>query len=330
MWSPVRVAGADAAISSSLLDFRVAVRTKNQSMPALLLLFVCLLLGVLVARLGNPPATLAHGLNWWVLNVALPGLVLHLIPQLGFDWHLWFLVAAMWFVFLGAWSFFAIIGKLLQWSRQRIGALTLVCGLGNTSFIGYPLIEALRGREGLQLAAFADQAGVFLALGVGGTILAALYSGRSVAPLTVVRRVFLFPPFISLLVAIAVGASGGLPPAMDSVAARIGATLVPLALFSVGLQFRLQVDRHKLPAIAVGLGWKLLLAPALVWLGGMLVGASGLVLTIAVLQAAMAPMIAGAILATQNDLEPQLANTILGVGILIAFATVPIANALLP
>jgi predicted permease len=54
------------------------------------------------------------------------------------------------------------------------------------------------------------------------------------------------------------------------------------------------------------------------------------VLTIAVLQAAMAPMIAGAILATQNDLEPQLANTILGVGILIAFATVPIANALLP
>jgi hypothetical protein len=43
----------------------------------------------------------------------------------------------------------------------------------------------------------------------------------------------------------------------------------------------------------------------------------------------MAPMISATILATQNDLEPTLANTVLGVGILLAFATVPIANALL-
>lgn len=298
-------------------------------MPALLLLFVCLALGLLVARLGNPPASLAHHLNWWVLNVAFPGLVLHLIPQLEFDWHLWFLVAAMWFVFLGAWGFFTIVGRLLRWSRQRIGALTLVCGLGNTSFIGFPLIEALRGKEGLKLAAFADQAGVFLALGVGGTIIAAMYSGRSVAPVTIVRRVFLFPPFLSLLAGMVIGAFGALPPAVDIVAERIGSTLVPLALFSVGLQFQLHADRHKLPAIALGLGWKLLLAPALVWFGGGLFGISGLVLTIAVLQAAMAPMISAAILATQNDLEPPLANTILGVGILVAFATVPIANLLL-
>ncbi|HEY6643043.1 AEC family transporter [Povalibacter sp.] len=298
-------------------------------MSSLLLLVTCLLLGWLVARFAHPPATLAQSLNWWVLNVALPALVLHLVPQIRFDAHLWFLAASMWLVFLGSWAFFALLGRALHWSRARIGALTLVCGLGNTSFVGFPMIEALRGEEGLRLAVLADQAGCFTALAVGGTIVAALYSGHSVAPLTVARRVLLFPPFIALIVASVVGAMSGWPGAIDGILDRLGATLVPLALFSVGLQFQLHLGRKQIPAIGLGLSWKLLLAPAIVWGAGWLVGVGGPVLTIAVLESAMAPMISAAILASQNDLEPQLANTILGVGILLSFVTVPIANHLL-
>ncbi len=298
-------------------------------MSALLLLALCLLLGWLVARFANPPAALAPSLNWWVINVAFSALVLNLIPKLQLDWHLWFLVAAMWFVFLGAWGFFTLVGKALRWSPGRIGALTLVCGLGNTSFIGFPMVEALRGEEGLKLALFGDQVGTFLALGVGGTIVAALYSGKSVAPIAIVRRVLLFPPFMSLLAGICVALAGGWPPIIDEILARIGATLVPLALFSVGLQFKLHFGKGQLGAIALGLGWKLLLVPLIVWLVGSLLHVEGAILTIAVLQSAMAPMISATILATQNDLEPTLANTVLGVGILLAFATVPIANALL-
>ncbi|HMN46335.1 MAG TPA: AEC family transporter [Povalibacter sp.] len=295
-------------------------------MSSLLLLAACLLLGWLVARFGHPPATLAQNLNWWVINVALPALVLHLAPQIHFDAHLWFLIAALWFVFAGAWVFFSVLGRALHWTRARIGALILVCGLGNTSFIGFPLIEALHGQEGLTLAVLADQAGCFVVLSVGGTLVAALYSGHSVAPLTIARRVLLFPPFISLLVGVIAGACGGWPAVPDAVFDRIGATLVPMALFSVGLQFQLHLGRQQLPAIALGLSWKLLLAPLIVWTAGWLIGVEGLVLTIAVLQSAMAPMISATILASQNDLEPPLANTILGVGILLAFITVPLAN----
>lgn len=298
-------------------------------MASLFLLATCLLLGWLVARLAHPPATLAQNLNWWVINVAFPALVLHLIPTIRFDMLLWFLIASMWFVFLGAWVFFALLGRALNWSRARIGALTLVCGLGNTSFIGFPMIEALRGQEGLKLAVLADQAGCFVALSVGGTLVAALYSGHSVAPLTIARRVLLFPPFVSLLVGSVVGALGGWPAALDGIFDRIGATLVPLALFSVGLQFQLHLGRKQLPAIGLGLSWKLLLAPAMVWGAGLLFGVGGPVLTIAVLESAMAPMISASILASQNDLEPPLANTVLGVGILLAFLTVPMANRLL-
>ena len=50
-------------------------------MSAMLLLFVCLILGTLVARFAKPPAGIVPGINWWVLNVALPALVLELIPE---------------------------------------------------------------------------------------------------------------------------------------------------------------------------------------------------------------------------------------------------------
>jgi predicted permease len=298
-------------------------------MSALLLLVACLVLGVLVARLVHPPATLPQGLNWWVINVALSALVLHLIPTLQFDWQFWFLSASMWLVFLGAWAVFASLGRILHWSRARIGALTLVCGLGNTAFIGFPMIEALRGREGVKLALVADQLGCFLALAIGGTIVAALYSGNSASARAVTRKVLTFPPFVSLVVGVVAALSGGWPQQVDAILDRLGATLVPIALFSVGLQFRLQFQRGQAAAVLLALGWKLALAPLVIWLAGLAIGVSDAILAIAVLESAMAPMVSAAILAEQNDLEPQLANTVLGIGIVVSLVTVPLADYLL-
>jgi predicted permease len=298
-------------------------------MSSILLLIVCLALGVLVARVAKPAPVLAQSLNWWVLNVALSALVLHLIPKLTFGWGLWFLVASMWFVFVGAWLFISLLGRLFDWSRERIGALTLVSGLGNTSFIGFPLIETFRGQEGLKLALVADQAGCFIALAVGGTIVSALHSGGRATPASIARKVAFFPPFVALLLGVLVGVAGGWHAIVDEMLSRIGATLAPLALFSVGLQLRLRFERGQARAVTGALAWKLLLAPLLVWLAGLALGVSHAVHTISVLEAAMAPMISAAILAEQHKLESALANTVLGAGILLSFASVPVVNALL-
>ncbi|MDE3210550.1 MAG: AEC family transporter [Pseudomonadota bacterium] len=298
-------------------------------MSALLLLFVCLVLGVLVARFGRPPSGMVHGINWWVLNIALSALVLELIPRVKFDPQLWFPIVAMWLTFGGAWLLFGLLGPRLGWSRQRIGALVLVCGLGNTSFMGYPLIQALHGKAGLALAVVADQLGCFPVLASAGIVVASLYSGRVPQPRVIIRRILTFPPFVALLVGIAVGSLGGWPVWLDGVFAPIGGTLTPLALFSVGLQFKFHLGERQLVAAGLGLGWKLLLAPVLCLLLGMATGVGGLVLTVGVLQAAMAPMISAAILADEYALEPPLANTILGAGIVLSLLTVPLGNILL-
>lgn len=298
-------------------------------MSAMLLLFVCLILGTLVARFAKPPAGLVQGINWWVLNVALSALVLELIPKVKFDPQLWFPVAAMWLTFGGAWLLFGLLGPRLGWSRQRTGALILVCGLGNTSFMGYPLMQALHGEEGLALAVVADQLGCFPVLASAGIVVASMYSGRTPQPGLIARRIGTFPPFVALLVGIVAGLCGGWPTLLDGVFAPIGATLTPLALFSVGLQFKFHPGQRQLGAATLGLGWKLLLAPLLCWAMGATTGVGGLVLTVGVLQAAMAPMVSAAILADEYELEPTLANAVLGAGIVLSLITVPLGNLLL-
>jgi malate permease and related proteins len=299
------------------------------SMTGLALLFVCLAMGIVIAHTVRPPAALASSLNWWVIYIALPSMVLDLVPRIHFEPQFWFLTAANWLVFLGSALLFALLGRCLGWTRARIGGLSLVGGLGNTAFVGYPMIEALRGKAGLALAVIGDQTGCFTALTIGGVALTALYAGREMRAWRIARQIAMFPAFIALMVGIALALAGDPLPWLHAICERLAATLTPLALFSVGLQQRLKLPRSSLAAIGYGIGWKLLLAPALCYLLGRISGVTGLVLVVGVLQAAMPPMVSAAILAEQYELEPALAGSVLGLGILLSLATVPWINALL-
>ncbi|HCJ51694.1 MAG TPA: transporter, partial [Gallionella sp.] len=103
---------------------------------------------------------------------------------------------------------------------------------------------------------------------------------------------------------------------------RLGDTLAPLALLSVGLQLRLgHVAEHK-RNLALGLGFKLILAPLAIFLLYVpLLGASGQAIQVTLFEAAMPPMITAAIVATEHDLDPPLANLMVAVGLILSFFT---------
>lgn len=298
-------------------------------MTSLLLLIACIASGFLVGRYGRHPAGLAQALGWFAMNIALPAFTLHLVSKLHLDASMWILVVSQWVVFLGAWLLVASLGKRLGWTRSRMGCVIVVAGLGNTAFMGYPLIEMLRGLEGLPLAIVADQAGCFVVFPTLGVFVAALYAGRSVTPSRMVKRVLTFPPFIAFIAALIIGQLGGIWEPLDGVLDRLGMMLTPLAIFAVALQLKLTVTRDELVAVAVALGWKLALAPLVVLGLGLASGACGASLDISVLQSAMAPMISAALLAQQEELEPPLATAICGIGILTSLITVPVAAILL-
>jgi predicted permease len=104
----------------------------------------------------------------------------------------------------------------------------------------------------------------------------------------------------------------------------LGATLIPLALISVGYQLRLSAVRGKALPLATGLVFKLAVAPLLIlalFLG--IFAAEGPVMQVTVLEAAMAPMIGASIVAMDHELDPPLVTLMIGIGIPLSFLTLP-------
>lgn len=295
------------------------------------LLLTAVLLAVSVALQRLPQAAqLADHLNWWVLYIALPALVLQLVPHLRFSFHFWYLPVSQWLAFGLAIVLFLPLARALRWPRERLAAVLLMASLNNTGFIGLPLVGALRGQEGMAMATLADQLGCFVALNVGGTLVACYFSGTTPTPRAIALQALRFPAFIALLVALGAHVAGGWPPAVEAVLQRVAGTLAPLALFSVGLRLKLRPVPGQRTAVALTLGWKLLLMPALVLAIGWAAGVRGLPLTVSVLEAGMAPMFSAAILARMHDFDPDFTDTTLSLGLLLSFLTVPAWALLLP
>ena len=199
----------------------------------------------------------------------------------------------------------------------------LVGGLANTSFVGLPMIEAFYGRGGMAAGILIDQLGSYMVLSTLGITVATLYSRRAshIGPL--LYRVVRFPPILALTLALML-LRIDYPPMATDVLRSLAGTLTPLALISVGLQLRLDQLRGNRLALAGGLAFKLLLAPAL--LGVVYVGwlhAHGETIRITLFESAMGPMIGGAIVAMQNDLNPPLITLMVGFGITLSFLTLP-------
>jgi len=114
------------------------------------------------------------------------------------------------------------------------------------------------------------------------------------------------------------------PTWLDDLLRRLGATLVPIALVSVGYQLQLSHVRGKAYALTVGLLFKLAIGPALILMlfAGML-RADWPVLSVTVFEAAMGPMIGASIVAMDHELDPPLLTLMVGVGIPLSFLTLP-------
>lgn len=296
-------------------------------------MFLCLVAGQFIRRRAKFRIQDVRPLNIVVLWVSLPALILSELPKLYRDSSLTkelaVAVAMPWAHFLFVLLVILLIGQWLKWSRGVIGALVLTAGLGNTSFVGIPVIDTVFGSRGVQIAVLIDQLGTFLIVATAGLFAASYFAGKTLSARAVIKRVLFFPPFLAFVLATIWGFSsipidGTYSGIFSEACRRIGATLSPLALLSVGWQLELttSVFKRYWKPLSIGLAIKLVIWPCLVLLG---LAALGSVRTLAgqvtLLEAAMAPMITSAVVASEFDLEPELAQAMVGVGLLVAAIT---------
>jgi hypothetical protein len=295
----------------------------------LLLLLVCFFAGLLARRSRTLPEDSHRAVNAWVMFVSLPALVFRSIHGVKLDVAMLLSSASLWLVFFVPAAVTLLLVKR-GGSKETLGALALCSGLGNTAFVGLPLIEAVAGKEALGPAAVVDQLGSFFALFAFAMPFAASLSlsprgeGRGEGLRSSLARLIKSPAMIALVLAVVLR-EVLVPQPVGEVINRLADMLSPLALASVGWQLDLSALKGNGQRVAVGLTWKLLLAPAMV-LGLMLLLRSPLGLTekVVVAQAAMAPMVTAGVVASDHKLAPGLASALIAVGVPLSLVSVPL------
>ncbi len=293
-------------------------------MDNFLLVLAYLAIGLLLRTVPGVPKSTGISLNAYVLYAALPALVLNNASQLQVSRELIAPILTPWLLLAVVAGIVLLLGRLLHWPREVIGALLIVLPLGNTSFLGYPMTEALFGAGALPYAVVYDQAGSFIALVTYATVIAALYSptaSRPTARATLVK-IITFPSFVALLVGLQLRDTP-YPALVQTLIDSLAATLVPVVMVAVGFALTIRFTRSELAPLGIALAIKLILMPALaalLWLG---LGQQGMAVKVSIFQAAMPSMISAGAIAIMAGLAPRLVSGVVGLGIVLSLATVP-------
>lgn len=285
------------------------------------LIFVAIFIGYIIGKMDVFPKDTPIILNQFILYISAPAMVLLKVPQLALSYEVIIPVVIAWVVMSVSALTIFYISKLLLFSREVTGSLLLVAVLGNTSYLGIPIIQAYFGENALGYVLIYDQLGSFIALSTYGTFISIYYSNtKSVNTKALLLKILTFPPFLALLIALVfIGTTFN--SLTISVLSSLASTIVPLALVAVGLQLKFRLPSEDLKPFSVAICVKLILAPLIAIALCYIFSWRSQAALISVMEAAMAPMITAAAVASMAGLAPRLSSAIVGYGILFSFAT---------
>ncbi|WP_394776244.1 AEC family transporter [Flavobacterium sp.] len=291
-----------------------------------ILIFFFLALGLVLQHIRQFPTHIYKILNKIVIYICLPAITLYHLPKIKWSNELLFPILSGWISFLLAFMFFHFLGKRLGWSNKLIGCLILTAGLSNSSFLGYPIIEALFGKKGLETAILVDQPGTFVVVSTLGVFVAAFYSKGNADGFSIFKKIIFFPPFITFVVACSMNIfQYDLDLNLQAILLKIGSLVTPLALLSVGLQLTFDRKSQHWQFLRLGLFFRLIVTPSIIFVLYVFVfNQHSEAIKITIMEMAMAPMITGAILASTYGLKPKLSSMMIGFGIPISFITLAI------
>ncbi len=286
-------------------------------MANIILIIIGLAAGLFLQKVKSLPKDSHKVLNNIIINISLPALALLYVPQIVINEKILYPLASMWIVFGFAVVFFIIVSKIFGWDKSTTGALIMTAGLCNSSFMGFPVLLTMFGEEGLKVGVIIDQAGSFTVLATAGVIISSIYSSRDFRAGKIVMDILKYPPFIAFVAGVIMKITGFQHTELTkSILERLGSLIVILALISVGLQLKISIKEVHFKEMFVGLLFKLMIAPALIYLlYYVIAGEKGMSVDVSLIESAMPPMVMGSVMAVSYNLNPRLANLMVGIGI---------------
>ncbi|ABK83010.1 AEC family transporter [Campylobacter fetus] len=259
----------------------------------------------------------------FVLCFALPALIFDKIYHVTIDTHLINIILtgltssiiAM-FIAVGA-------GIVFKFKKPTIVSLALLSMFGNTLFVGMPIVEGFFGDSALNEVIFYDQLATGIPISILGPLILSLGAPAKVSIIQNTMKILKFPPFVALLLGL-ICKNFELPDVIFAPLRMFASSVVPVALFAVGIGLGFNSIKSAWKSSLVVLGAKMVLAPAIFVLITMIfdikLNQSWMV---GLLETAMPPMVLASAMILKANLDTNLAISSVALGIIFTFITIP-------
>jgi len=216
-----------------------------------------------------------------------------------------------------------------NWSSPTQGSFLLAMMVGNTGFMGYPVILSTVGEKFFIYAVLYDLLGSTLGSYGLGVALASYYGKpkegeeKKVWYINLLQALGRNPALWSLIISLAI-AGVAFPDGVDATLKTIAVPIVPLSLVMIGLQLSLLPALSRLSQAITCLLIKMLFTPLVVGTVLMFLGIEGRERQAMVLQMGMPPAFATLVIAQAYNLDRNLSVTTLALGSVMLIFTLPV------
>ena len=276
-------------------------------------------------------------LNRLIVYLALPALVFAGVYRSSLDTRLLGITAVAWATLLVTASLAYGAGRLLKLRAPTLGGFVIVCALGNTGYLGYPLTIALFGKEELVKAFFYDIFGTAMAL-----LTLAMWVGRrfgdgempggageragvskSGALAETIKQIITFPALIAVVAALVLKPAP-IPGFLLSAVEHLANLTVPLVMLTIGVSLEIRGMREHPMALGLVAALKLAVAPALAWGLWVALRLPAEATPVVLLEASMPSMMLTYVVALKCRLDTSFVPTAIVLTTIASLVTVPL------
>ncbi|MBV1913433.1 MAG: AEC family transporter [Cycloclasticus sp.] len=306
----------------------------DQINAALLPSAFIILMGVLLRHWEPAGLTLQETrrvISTLVINLFYPALIFSVIPNVELSGDIFSapmvsnvgIVAGM----LACWVFYPWL-KRQGWGKPELGALMLVCGLGNIISLGVPLLQAMQGNDAAKFAIYVDIMAITPMLWIVGLWIAIEWGENDEekqTPLRFFKSLLSLPPIWAFIAAILMNIYDiSLPLFLQKSTTMLGNITMSGMLLVVGMSLSFgSLRKHKGIAILAS-AIKLLVVPAVVYFTASSTMTDAKTIEATVLIASTPSMMATMILSERYGLNTELLSTVLVASTALFFVTLPI------
>jgi len=295
-------------------------------LPPITVLMTLMVLGLLLGRAKVLQADFNKGVNFLLLKVALPCLIV-VSMQKPFSPTLATLGGWAWLIsfclYAGLFVASALLVRWTPFDEGKKGIYRFALMFSNVGFMGFPLMEALWGRDSVFLGALFNVNFNLFVFSVGIWVLTR-HRGKSQVPW---KEILLNPPLLATLLGFGLFlTSTALPPLVYKVTDTLGSLTTPLSMILVGSL----LAQSSLRSVWKGKSlWglaalRLLFIPVVVWALLLPWNLPREVTRLAILVAAMPAAANTSMLAVEHTERPQVAGQAVFLTTVLSFATIPL------